>query len=36
MTLMNDINGFYNNNDFLNINITLENPKNRYKSHLNS
>ena len=33
---MNYINGFYNNNDFLNINITLKNPKNIYKSNLNS
>ena len=27
MTLMHYRNGFYNNNDFLNINITLKNPK---------
>ena len=30
---MNYINGFYNNDDFLNIKITLKNPKNRYKIH---
>ena len=33
MTLMNYIDGFYNNNDFSNINMALKNPKNRYKSH---
>ena len=33
---MNYINGILYNNDFGNINITHKNPKNIYKSHLNS